>query len=123
MIQDRHYIAAKTLGSACNSGNLALVQSVFADFRQDPNAEEEIAKRLHFNMACAASEGHADIVSYLLDHGAEIGNTPMCAIQAEDDSVAIRVFDVLFDHGLDLGLFPDILQYLSICPYFRLRTN
>ncbi|TVY23550.1 hypothetical protein LHYA1_G007686, partial [Lachnellula hyalina] len=55
----------------------------------------------------AASGGHADIVSYLLDNGAEIGASPLATTRRKDTDKAIRAFDVLFDHGLDLKTYRD----------------
>jgi hypothetical protein len=110
------FIAFRALCEACRSGDLALVQSIFAEFGQDFDAEDNITKKLGPSMAAAASEGHAHIISYLLGHRADVRSAPLFAIQHADAEAAIRVFEVLFDYGLDLQDFPNLLGYVFILP-------
>jgi hypothetical protein len=106
-----HMVASRTLGEACDAGDLALVKSVLVQCQNDETIDAQVQPRLGFFMSCAASNGHADIVGYLLDNGAEFRSSPMFATQQEDTDKTIHVFDVLFDHGLDLKAYPDLIQY------------
>jgi len=99
------------MGEACASGDLALVQSVLVQCQDYPTIDAQVRPQLGFFMSCAASNGHPDIVNYLLDNGAAFESSPGFAIQQKDTEKAIHVFDVLFDHGLDLKAYPDLIQY------------
>jgi ankyrin repeat protein len=51
-------------------------------------------------LGIAAAHGHTDIVSFLLDHGAEI--TPL-AVVAASKSGSSHAFQVFLDHGWDIN--------------------
>jgi ankyrin repeat protein len=57
--------------------------------------------------------GHTDILEYLLDYGVDIGDAPMSTTYNKDTQSAIGVYEVLFQHGLELSRFPGILAYAS----------
>ena len=103
------------LNDACDSGDLALFKSAFKELRQSDNHDLDLRLRHYMNSAVA--RGYVDIVSFLLDNGAVIGDAPMSVTSSIEDSkengntnTIIRTFEVLFDNGLDLHEFPDILQ-------------
>jgi hypothetical protein len=118
-------IALGNLHQACSSGDLALVQFIFADFGQDFAAEDNIADKLRLSVVRAALAGHAHIISYLLAHGADVKSGPLFAIQHKDADAAVRVLEVLFDYGLDLEEFPNLLAYVLVpCEHITmLRSN
>jgi hypothetical protein len=105
---------ATDLTEACRSGDLDRVQALFAEFEDtERNADDNdfgFQQHLGLNLIIAISRGYVDIVAYLLDHGADMSNSPDLATQHKDPSIAISVFNTLFDHGLDLKFYPDILQ-------------
>lgn len=105
---------AKDLTEACRSGDLDRVQALFAEFEDTERDADDndfgFQQHLGLNLIIAISRGYVDIVAYLLDHGADMSNSPDLATQHKDPSIAISVFNTLFDHGLDLKLYPDILQ-------------
>jgi hypothetical protein len=70
-------IAFGNLVRACRSGDLALVQSIFADFEQDFATVDDIANQLRLSVVLAALEGHAHIISYLLAHGGDVRSAPL----------------------------------------------
>jgi hypothetical protein len=74
------FIALKNLYQTCSSEDLALIQSIFADFRQDFAAENNIADKLCLSVVYAALAGHTYIISYLLAYRADIKSGPLFAI-------------------------------------------
>jgi len=102
---------AEALAQACRSGDGDQVQALLVGLEKDPNHPWRAQQELDRNLQYAASEGYADITACLLDHGANVQLAPMNASRQRDPSIAISVFDVLFDHGLDLKPFPALLQY------------
>jgi hypothetical protein len=118
------FIALGNLHQACSSRDLALVQSIFADFRQDFAAEDNIADKLRLSIVHAAFAGHAYIISYLLAHRADVKSRPLFAIQHKDADAAVYVLKVLFDYELDLEEFPNLLAYiLVLCKHITMLCS
>jgi hypothetical protein len=86
---------------------------------------DDIANQLRLSVVLAALEGHAHIISYLLAHGGDVRSAPLFAIQHKDADAAVRVLEVLFDYGLDLEEFPNLLGYVLVpCEHITmLRPN
>lgn len=65
-------------------------------------------------MSCAAKKDHARIVDCLLDHGAALNGRMVDLVREfvshEEEEATIKVHEVMFEHGLNLGLHPDVLQ-------------
>jgi hypothetical protein len=64
----------------CSSGDLALRQSIFADFKQDFAAKDNITNKLGLSIVCAVLTGHAYIISYLFAYKADVRNRLLFAI-------------------------------------------
>ncbi|KAH8650958.1 ankyrin repeat-containing domain protein [Tricladium varicosporioides] len=100
-VRDRFTAAAK-------SGDLRLMQSIFADIGSRSGLDREVHEQaIYFRfssaMGLAANNGHAETVSCMLEHGAKPSLGIWDAVRQEAGAeAAIRVFEVLFAHGLDL---------------------
>ncbi|KAF4636128.1 hypothetical protein G7Y89_g1958 [Cudoniella acicularis] len=105
-----HSDSSKNLLDACMTGNLESVQTIFQELHGDPEFHATITGRLSISMDFACSYGHADIVTYLLENGAVMGNAAMSAVWNEDTDGVIRVIEVLLKYGLDLAKFPAIIH-------------
>jgi hypothetical protein len=101
----------EVLDKACSTGNLDIVQYILTEVTDGP-VFEYIKEQFPTNLLWACARGYTDILAYLLDHGADIGHSPMSIIDNKDTESAIRVYEVLFQHGLELSRFPEILQYV-----------
>ncbi|KIM99200.1 hypothetical protein OIDMADRAFT_56360 [Oidiodendron maius Zn] len=114
-LDNRRSIVQSALDAACKSGDLALTQSILAEHGEYLADQEDIENLLGLRAITAGSRGYADIVSCLLDHGA--GCMPSVALFAgsknSDVAATIRVFEVLFNHGLDLKDAPNVLSLVA----------
>lgn len=111
-LENRRSIVQSALDAACRSGDLALTQSILAEHGEYLADQDDIEKFLGLRAIEAGSLGYADIVSCLLDHGAGcMPSVALFAIGNSDVAAAIRVFEVLFNHGLDLKDSPNVLRY------------
>lgn len=121
-IDNQSRISERNLVSACRSGDLAPLQSVFDDIASRSGLdrerhEEHITRQLDFCVALAARNGHANVVECLLEHGAPPIAAADQVTQHKDTDAIIRVFEVLLKHGLDLKDCPWVLWYVRLQAY------
>jgi hypothetical protein len=102
----------QVLSEACVTGNLDVVQYILTEVRDGPWLEY-LKEKFSTNLLWVCKYGHTDILAYLLDYGVDIGDSPMSTTYNKDTQSAIRVYEVLFQHGLELSRFPEILGYAS----------
>ncbi|CAG8961061.1 hypothetical protein HYFRA_00002603 [Hymenoscyphus fraxineus] len=113
-IDNQSRISEEKLELACISGDLELLKSVFdhiaslSGFDRERH-EEHITRQLDSRVAMAAGNGLAKIVECLLEHGAKPINAVRSATRHKDTDAAIRVFEVLFEHDLDIKDCPGVL--------------
>lgn len=96
----------ETLGQATLRGDIGKVKSLVLARTQlsavlgDNKAESQ--EDLNFALSYAASNGHSAIVSFLLDHGAQIrAGTILSA--TEDLTNARAIFEIFIRHGWDIN--------------------
>ncbi len=65
-----------------------------------PDADEHLQAALQAALTEAAKNGHAEIVSFLLDRGANITDS---VLRGGRDSKSTSVFQALLDHGWDIN--------------------
>lgn len=99
---------SKFLGQACLAGNLEVVQYILTEVKEGPHLDD-IKDHFQGNLIWACSNGYPDVLTCLLEHGAEIKHCAMYATGLKDADTAIRIFEILFKYGLDLADYPGIL--------------
>lgn len=91
---------------ASGAGNLEEVQK-FLDLPSDVPRSD----RLQMALGISAETGHPQIVSWLLDHGADVTNA---AAVGASNSRSIPVFQTLLDHGWNINQTePQVLKYVA----------
>jgi hypothetical protein len=95
---------ALCLELAGKHGDLDIVKSVLQMWRSEAWGSDPTAESLLPALVAASINGHVPIVTYLLDHGAEIlSAVPGLATNAALNVDLIPVFQAYVDHGWDIN--------------------
>ncbi|KUJ10673.1 ankyrin [Mollisia scopiformis] len=100
------------LTQACHAGDFETVRYILTEIREGPDLDD-IKNSFSTDLLWACTTGYPDILTCLLEHGAPITNCATYAASIEDADTAIRIYDILFEHGLNLADYPGIVQYLE----------
>lgn len=86
---------------AAKEGNLDSVKSLLDQWRSDDSLAGPTAHHLRWTLIEAAQSNHSTLVSYLLEHGAEIDPVVLSNAAAKKSSAA--VWQAFLDHGWDIN--------------------
>lgn len=104
--------------SSPHAGDFETVQYILTEIREGPNPDD-IKQYFSTAIFWACIGGYPDIIACLLEHGAPITYCASYATSIKDTDSAIRIYDVLFKHGLNLADYPGIVQYVLPVPKIR----
>ncbi|KAF4627956.1 hypothetical protein G7Y89_g10197 [Cudoniella acicularis] len=103
------HVAKAKIRAACKTGNLEALQSIFAELFPKQGAPNW---QLDIWLLDAVTNGHANVVQFLFDIGAQLSSDlELYAADIKDELVLFAVFEVLFRNGLDLAATPEIMNY------------
>lgn len=97
------------LVQACYAGDLETVRYILTEIREGPDLDD-IKNSLSISLLSTCTQKYPDILNCLLEHAVPVSDCAMYATSIENTNTAIRVYDILFKHGLNLADYPGIVQ-------------
>ena len=96
------------LREACVQGDLESVQSLLDQWQSHLLPSALTPKHLQSPLAGSIAAGKTEVVSYLLDHGAEL--SPLNITQAVARHSSTEMFQIFLDHGWDINSKTDMRE-------------